>query len=154
MQGFRAFAFMKGKSRYIYLGRSVGVFFDLGNTVVDLQGKLVMFVGDRTPTRDPTPVIFATKKKAWEWVTKVVAIDPGALKVVHNNRGNPAKLWVPGFGQMMGEISVPRLLALPQVLAKLLQGKGQCLPHVFRAVLANLKCDLASAFTVRHTDFQ
>ena len=32
MQGFRAFAFMNGKSPYIRVGHNIGVFFDIGNT--------------------------------------------------------------------------------------------------------------------------
>ena len=106
------------------------MFFNIGNTAVDLQGKLVMFVGDtRTPTQDPTPVIFATKKKAWEWVTKVVVTDPGVYV------GDQLKLFTLEFGQTMGEISVPRLFVLLHLLAKILHSKGQCIPHIFWAAV-------------------
>ena len=56
MQGFQAFAFMKGKLPYIHVGCNVGVFFEIRNMSLDQQGKVVMFVGDRTTTRDPMPV--------------------------------------------------------------------------------------------------
>ena len=64
MQSFRAYAFMKGKSPVIHMGHSVGTFFNIGGMAGDIQGKVLMFVGDRTMTRDPTPVMFPSKKKA------------------------------------------------------------------------------------------
>jgi hypothetical protein len=56
-QVFRAFAFMKGKSPTIHMVHSIGAFFGLSGMATDVQGKQIVFVGDRVQGRQPIPFI-------------------------------------------------------------------------------------------------
>ena len=47
LQDFRAFAFMKPGSPWLHIGHGFRKFFSLACTVPELEGKVVMFVGDR-----------------------------------------------------------------------------------------------------------
>ncbi len=58
MQSFRAYTFMRGKSLIIHMGHSIRTFFDIGGMAGDLQGKVMMFVGNQMAIHDPTPVMF------------------------------------------------------------------------------------------------
>ena len=45
-----------------------------------LQGWYVQFVGDRTATKEPTPVVLP-QQKTWKWETKTMSLDVMALEV-------------------------------------------------------------------------
>ena len=52
LQEFKAFAVMKGGSPWVQVGHGFGKFYSLYGTVPELDGKALMFVGDRGWTRD------------------------------------------------------------------------------------------------------
>jgi hypothetical protein len=108
-QGFRAFAFMKGKLPAIHMAHSVGAFYGLSGMATDVQGKQIAFVGDRGYGQQPTPFILPPQK-SWD------------------------KLWTTGAAEEdLVEIQLPRLLALPTFVAEFVaQQGGACLPHTLR----------------------
>lgn len=92
---FKAFAFMnKSGSPWVQLGHGLGKFYSLHGTVPELDGKVIMFIGDRGWTRDPTPVQ-APVQNMWKWITVNVANDVAALQAFAQTN---AGLWQPGGG--------------------------------------------------------
>ena len=83
-----------------------------------LQGRYVGFVGDRTATKDPTPVVLP-QQSTWKWDTKTTSSDAAALEAHYaadpTRRG---KLWAPDQADSAKwtAIMAPRLLAAPLVL--------------------------------------
>jgi hypothetical protein len=49
-----------------------------------LQGRIIGFVGDRTPTREPTPILLS-QSKTWEWVKETVSSDGPAMFKFYDN---------------------------------------------------------------------
>jgi hypothetical protein len=56
-QGFRAFAFMKGKSLVVHMAHLVGTFFGMSGLTTDVQGKQIRFVRDQENRCYPVPFI-------------------------------------------------------------------------------------------------
>ena len=43
-----------------------------------LQGRIIGFVGDRTTTREHTPILLP-QRKTWEWVKETISSDGPAM---------------------------------------------------------------------------
>ncbi len=52
LQEFKAFAFMKPSSPWVQMGHGLGKFFSMSSTIPELNGKMLMFVGDRGSSSD------------------------------------------------------------------------------------------------------
>ncbi len=129
LQELKVFAFMKGGSLYIQMGHGLAKFYSIYGTVPELDGKVLMFVGDRGATRDPMP-LQPPVQNTWKWITVNVATDEDALLVFAQSAGGTG-LWQPGGGNhTTQDVKVPYILALPGVLVEFIHRKGgQCRPH-------------------------
>ena len=130
LQEFKAFAFMKSGSPWVQVGHGLGKFFSLYGTVPELDGKVLMFVGDRGATRDPVAVQ-PPVQNTWKWVSANVVNDTEAIVTFARGDHGGNGLWQSGGGNaVLVELKVPYILALPGVLMEYihLQG-GQCRPH-------------------------
>jgi hypothetical protein len=85
-QQFQAFAFMKPGSPWVQMGHGIGKFFAYTNTVPELEGKVLMFVGDRGKNRDPG-LVQPPVQTTWKWVTANVVMDTAALAAFHQANG-------------------------------------------------------------------
>ena len=74
-------------------------FFSLYGTVPELDGKVLMFVGDRGWTRDPVAVQ-PPVQNTWKWVTANVADDEAALLAFAQGDHGGMGLWQPGGGRL------------------------------------------------------
>ena len=129
LQEFKAFGIMKGGSPWVQMAHGFGKFYSLYGTVPELDGKALMFVGDRGLTRDPVAVQ-PPVQNTWKWITVNAATDEAALLAFAQREGEMG-LWTPGAGNHAPQdLKVPYVLALPGVLVKFIHGKGgQCRPH-------------------------
>jgi hypothetical protein len=108
-----------------------------------LQGRFIGFIGDRTPAREPTAVLFPSIK-TWQWVKATVATDgPSIIAHYDNDPTNKGTLWTPGEDYARDEGHVPRLLHIPVLLHELIRNEGRSLmPHeVLRLVLMYLEAN-------------
>ena len=126
LQDFQAFAFTKAGSPWVQIGHGLGKFFSFTNTVPEVHGKVLMFVGDCGPTHDP-PVVLPPVQNTWKWGKVNVAHDVEACKA-HGDANMEGGLWEPvGGGHAFKDIQVPYILALPWVLVMFIMQKGgQC----------------------------
>ena len=132
LQEFKAFAFMTVGSPWVQIGHGIGKFFSIYGTVPELDGKAVMFVGDRGWTRDPVAVQ-PPVQNTWKWITVNVVTDEAAiLGAAQAGQGTGGTgLWQSGGGNVpMEDVKVPYILALPGVLVEFIHAQGgQCRPH-------------------------
>jgi hypothetical protein len=127
---FWAFAFMKGRSPVVHMAQSIGQFFGMSRLALDVQGKHSGFIGDRVHGRYPIPFLLPPQN-AWMWQKTKYVKNTARFTGHHERVENRDKLWATGEGDPdIIEAALPRLLALPMFLAKLLckQG-GTCLPY-------------------------
>jgi hypothetical protein len=129
LQEFKAFGIMKGGSPWVQMAHGFGKFYSLYGTVPELDGKALMFVGDRGVTRDPVAVQ-PPVQNTWKWITVNAATDEAALLAFAQREGEMG-LWTPGAGNHAPQdLKVPYVLALPGVLVEFIHGNGgQCRPH-------------------------
>ena len=126
LQEFKAFAFMKAGSPWVQVGHGFGKFYSLYGMVPELDGKVLMFVGDRGWTRDPFPVQPPTQN-TWKWITVNAANDGGALQAFAQA---DTGLWQPGAGAVAREdVKVPYILALPTVAVEFIMARGGSADH-------------------------
>jgi hypothetical protein len=69
----KVLGFIHHKSPFVHRLHSPARFFDL-DAAVELQGKVVSFVGDRTAFSQPHPVSLPDRD-AWEWKTSAIVND-------------------------------------------------------------------------------
>ena len=130
LQEFKAFAFMKAGSPWVQVGHGFGKFYSVYGTVPELDGKILMFVGDRGWTRDPMPVQ-PPVQNTWKWITVNVATEETELFQYFQGAPGGTGLWHAGGGNhSMGDIKVPYILALPGLLLEYIHTQGgQCRPY-------------------------
>ena len=130
LQEFKAFAFMKAGSPWVQVGHGLGKFYSVYGTVPELDGKVLMFVGDRGMTRDPMPVQ-PPVQNTWKWITVNVATDEGELVAFFQGQAGGMGLWQASGGNFtMQDVKVPYILALPGVLLEFIHARGgQCRPY-------------------------
>ena len=97
LQEFKAFAFLRSGSPWVQLGHGFGKFFSLYGTVPELDGKVLMFVGDRGWTRDPA-VVQPPVQNTWKWATFNVVSDEAAV-VAFAQGDQGGGLWQSGGGK-------------------------------------------------------
>ena len=69
LQEFKTYLFMKPGSAFCTIVHLPMKFMAITEATKHLQGRLIGFIGDRTVSREPTPVLFPSKK-TWERVTE------------------------------------------------------------------------------------
>jgi hypothetical protein len=132
-QTFRAFTFMKGKLPAVHMAHSVGAFFSMSGLATNVQGKQIVFVGDRGNVRQPIPFILPPQN-SWTWARIRYLSDTARFGEYYRQVDNQDKLWKIGApDNELTKQQLPRLLALPTFVAKfLVQQRGACLPHNLR----------------------
>jgi len=95
LQDFWTYLLMKPGSAFVTILHSPMKFVAISEATQHLQGRYVGFVGDRTATKDPTPVVLP-QQSTWQWDTKTMSLDAAALEAHYaadpTRRG---KLWAP-----------------------------------------------------------
>jgi hypothetical protein len=116
-------------------------FMAISEATQHLQGRFIGFIGDQTPTREPTVVLFPAQK-TWQWVRATVTNHgPSLLEHYNTDPSRCGSLWTPAADCQKGEGNVLRLLHIPLVLFELIRNKGRPLmPHeVLALILEYLK---------------
>ena len=115
LQDFKAYLFVKQGSSFATVMHSPMKFAAISAATGHLQGRIIGFVGDRTPTREPTPILLP-QRKTWEWVKETVSSDgPAMFKFYDDDPSRASTLWK-GEGGDDGakeEVHAPRLLSIP-----------------------------------------
>jgi hypothetical protein len=127
---FRAFAFMKGKSPVVHMAHSIGQFFSMSGLALDVQGKVIGFIGDRGNGRYPFPFLLPPQN-TWTWAKTKYLDDLGAFEDHFNDPAAGDKLWnTDAVDDTLTEKLLPRLLALPTFIAEFINAQGgACPPH-------------------------
>jgi hypothetical protein len=84
LQDFKAYLFVKQGSSFTTVMHSPMKFAAISAATGHLQGRIIGFVGDRTPTREPTPILLS-QSKTWEWVKETVSSDGPAMFKFYDN---------------------------------------------------------------------
>jgi hypothetical protein len=93
LQHFKAYMFIKQGSCFATVVHSPMKFPAINSATAHLQGRVIGFVGDRTATREPTPILLPTNK-TWQWVKETVFTDSTALiKHLDENQARVGTLW-------------------------------------------------------------
>ena len=141
--GLQFYAYMQPGEGFLVVGHSLSCIYSTITDVASYQGKIVLFIGDRTSTRECVPVILPTPG-ALSWVKCPVVEDKTKLGEWYaDNRSKYGKLWDPLLQDgARVEKHVPKLIALPLRAVKLYyEFKGAVMPH---ELLAAIKRHLAS----------
>jgi hypothetical protein len=78
LQEFKAYMFVKQGSCFATVMHSLMKFTAISAATGHLQGRFIGFIGGRTSTREPTPILLP-QRKTWEWVKETVNTDGPAL---------------------------------------------------------------------------
>lgn len=144
--GLQFYAYMQPGEAFLVLGHSLSCIYSTTTDVSSYHGKLVLFIGDRTSTRECTPVILPTPS-ALGWLKCSICEDKSKLADWYaDNRSEYGNYWdpLPADGARV-EHHVPKLLALPLWAVKLYQEfKGPVMPH---EMIASVERHLASDAT-------
>ena len=141
--GLQFYAYMQPGEVFLVVGHSLSCIYSTITDVTSYHGKIVLFVGDRTSTRECVPVILPTPG-ALSWVKCLVVEDKTKLGEWYaDNRSEYGKLWDPSLQDgARVEKHVPKLIALPLRAVKLYyEFKGAVMPH---ELLAAIERHLAS----------
>lgn len=80
------------------------------NFMSSLNGTMLAFVGDRTATMNPTPVVALPDIKPWEWVTADISTDwKKYMEKCEEAPENRGQLWKPE-GLNTERVEVPRMI--------------------------------------------
>jgi len=143
LQDFKAYLFVKQGSCFATVMHSPLKFAAISAATQHLLGRIIGFVGDRTTTREPTPILLP-QLKTWQWVKESVFTDgPALIKHYEDDASRIGTLWK-GEGAdatSKGEIQVPRLIAIPLWLLDRIRKEGRALmpQEILRIVVAHLE---------------
>jgi hypothetical protein len=113
LQEFKTYLFMKPGSAFCTIVHSPMKFMAITEATKHLQGRLIGFIGDRTVSCEPTPVLFLSKK-TWEWVTETISTEgPDLLDHYAMDASRRGSLWIPDTESDRVETTVPRLIHIP-----------------------------------------
>lgn len=129
IQDFKAYLFVKPGSCFVTVVHSPMKFAAISAATMHLQGRVIGFVGDRTATREPSPILFPTIK-TWQWVKETVCADgPALIKYYEDDPVRIGTLW-PGDGgseDEKRELHAPRLLSIPLWLLDRIRKEGRAM---------------------------
>ncbi len=118
LQEFKTCLLIKKGGAYCAVLHSPMKVMAISEALQHLQGQFIGFVGDRTVTREPTPILLPLLK-TWQWVKEEVCMTgPDLLESYQEDASGQGKLRSPGEGATKDETNVPRLLLIPLVLFK------------------------------------
>ena len=139
LQDFKAYLFVKQGSSFTTVMHSPMKFAAISVATGHLQGRIIAFVGDRTPTREPTPILLP-QRKTWEWVKETVSSDgPAMFKFYDDDPSRAGTLWKGEGGDgAKEEVHAPRLLSIPLWLLDRIRQEGRALmPHEILRIVTN-----------------
>ena len=140
LQDFKAYLFIKQGSSFATVMHSPMKFAAISAATSHLQGRIIGFVGDRTPTREPTPILLS-QRKTWEWVKETVSSDgPAMFKFYDEDPSRAGTLWrgEGGDDEAKKEIHAPRLLSIPVWLLDRIKQEGRALmPHEILRIITD-----------------
>jgi hypothetical protein len=110
----RVFGFLQTKSPFVHTLHSPAKFFEL-EAAVELQGKVIAFVCDRSARNQPHPMALPDRN-AWEWKTAPIVTDAVAAAAFFAAPEHEKEVWRPA-GLQNSQESLPRLLYLPTQVA-------------------------------------
>jgi hypothetical protein len=135
------YLFIKPRSVFCTIAHSPMKFMAIPEATRHLQGRFIGFIGDRTPSRKPTAVLFPTIK-TWQWIKATVATDgPKLIAYYDEDPSKQGTLWLPGADCATGEGHVPCFLHIPVLLFDKIRNEGRPLmPHeILQLVLTYLE---------------
>jgi hypothetical protein len=107
----------------------VETFFGIPGLVTDVQGKHILFWGDRGNGRYPVPFILPPQN-AWIWAKAKYLCNTTRFGTFYGNKENKDKLWLTGASKAkLTETLLPCLLALPTFIAEFLGKRGGHVSH-------------------------
>ena len=143
LQEFKAYLFIKQGTCFVTVLHSPMKFAAINSSTAHLQGRVIGFVGDRTATREPTPILLPSNK-TWQWVKETVSTDERALmKHFEEDPARIGTLWkgegAPDTSKV--ELHAPRLLSIPLWLLEKIRQEGRALmPYeVLRIIMTQLE---------------
>ncbi len=93
LHDLKAYLFVKQVSAFATVMHSPMKFAAISAATGHLQGRIIAFVGARTPTREPTPILLP-QRKTWEWVKETVSSDgPAMFKFYDEDPSRAGTLW-------------------------------------------------------------
>jgi hypothetical protein len=127
--GIRAFGVVQKGSPIIKVVHCIVKFLDIDGPG-DLHGKVIGFHGERTALGGPAPLVMP-EKNTWAWNEKAKMInDPVAWGTWWANEANKKSFWQPAVG-LTAEIALPRMVALPAIVAKFAVEKPRTAKEVY-----------------------
>jgi hypothetical protein len=127
--GILAFGVVQKSSPIIKVVHCIGKFLDIDGPG-DLHGKVIGFHGERTALGGPAPLVML-EKNTWVWNEKVKIInDPVAWGTWWANEANRKAFWQPAVG-LTTEVALPRMVALPAIVAKFAVEKPRTAKEVY-----------------------
>ena len=113
LQEFEIYLLIKPGSAFVMVMvlHSPTKFVAISGTTQHLQGHFIGFVGDRTMTKDPTPVLLP-RQKTWKWDKFYVSTDVYAMTNHYEDPDHRGKFWTPPLNGGVEEVVVPLLLAI------------------------------------------
>ena len=129
LQEFKAYIFVRQGSCYATVMHSPMKFAAISPATAHLQGRIIGFVGDRTATREPTPILLP-QLKTWQWVKETVFTDgPALIKHFGDDPARTGTLWKGegGDDDSKTELHAPRLLSIPLWLLDRIRQEGRAL---------------------------
>ena len=104
----RCYSFLTEDSPYINVVHSLGEYFDDdGNPA--LQGKIICFVGDRSPEGEHHPMVLP-EQTTWTWKEAIINNNAAAAATYFSDPVNRLKAWEPATQR--NKVKVPRFLYL------------------------------------------
>jgi hypothetical protein len=92
---FKTYLFIKPGSAFCTVVHSPMKFMAISKATHHLQGRFIGFIGDHTPSQEPTLVLFPSQKM-WQWITVTVATHgPALLGYYEEDPSWRGSLWTP-----------------------------------------------------------
>ena len=150
LQEFKAYMFVKQGSCFATVMHSPMKFAAISAATGHLQGRIIGFVGDRTSTREPTPILLP-QQKTWEWVKDTVNTDgPALIKHYADNPSRIGTLWKGEGGDedTQAELHTPRLIVIPLWLLNRIRQEGRALmPYeILHIVITHLEANNTAVY--------
>ncbi len=147
---FKAYMFVKQGSCFAMVMQSPMKFAAISAATGHLQGRIIGFVGKRTSTREPTPILLP-QWKTLEWVRETVNTDgPALLKHYADDPARIRTLWKGEGGDedAQAELHAPWLIAIPLWLLDRIRQEGRALmPYeILCIVVTHLEANNTAAY--------
>jgi hypothetical protein len=147
LPGLQFFAYMQPGEAFLVVGHTMSTIYSTTTDIASYHGKVVLFTGDRTSTRECVPVILPPQS-AFAWKKCRVVDDRAKLAEWYaDNPEEYGNLWDPTEQDgTRTELLVPKMLALPLWAAKLYHNfNGAVMPHELLAAIEQHLASLATA---------